>query len=318
MRPKAAAVLLAIPMLMFACRNPRDLSKDLKPGTGYIDVPGGKVWYQVVGAGHRTPLLVLHGGPGGSSYYLKPLGALGDDRPVIFYDQLGGGRSDKPSDTTLWKMERFVDEVTAVRNALGLRRVHILGHSFGTLILADYLKTKPKGVRSAIFASPVLDVPGYIEDVKGLLQQMPDSTQRIITEAEKNGTTDSPAYQAAMMTFYQRHLARKLPWSADVDSTISQLNPGPYVYMQGPSEFTINGTLKSYDATASLREIPVPTLFVSGQYDEVVPSRVRKFQELAPGSDREVIANAAHFMMQDQPAAFVSTVRDWLRHVERD
>ena len=318
MRPKAAAVLLAIPMLMFACRNPRDLSKDLKPGTGYIDVPGGKVWYQVVGAGHRTPLLVLHGGPGGSSYYLKPLGALGDDRPVIFYDQLGGGRSDKPSDTTLWKMERFVDEVTAVRNALGLRRVHILGHSFGTLILADYLKTKPKGVRSVIFASPVLDVPGYIEDVKGLLQQMPDSTQRIITEAEKNGTTDSPAYQAAMMTFYQRHLARKLPWSADVDSTISQLNPGPYVYMQGPSEFTINGTLKSYDATASLREIPVPTLFVSGQYDEVVPSRVRKFQELAPGSDREVIANAAHFMMQDQPAAFVSTVRDWLRHVERD
>ena len=318
MRPKAAAVLLAIPMLMFACRNPRDLSKDLKPGTGYIDVPGGKVWYQVVGTGHRTPLLVLHGGPGGSSYYLKPLGALGDDRPVIFYDQLGGGRSDKPSDTTLWKMERFVDEVTAVRNALGLRRVHILGHSFGTLILADYLKTKPKGVRSVIFASPVLDVPGYIEDVKGLLQQMPDSTQRIITEAEKNGTTDSPAYQAAMMTFYQRHLARKLPWSADVDSTISQLNPGPYVYMQGPSEFTINGTLKSYDATASLREIPVPTLFVSGQYDEVVPSRVRKFQELAPGSDREVIANAAHFMMQDQPAAFVSTVRDWLRHVERD
>ena len=318
MRPKAAAVLLAIPMLMFACRNPRDLSKDLKPGTGYIDVPGGKVWYQVVGTGHRTPLLVLHGGPGGSSYYLKPLGALGDDRPVIFYDQLGGGRSDKPSDTTLWKMERFVDEVTAVRNALGLRRVHILGHSFGTLILADYLKAKPKGVRSVIFASPVLDVPGYIEDVKGLLQQMPDSTQRIITEAEKNGTTDSPAYQAAMMTFYQRHLARKLPWSADVDSTISQLNPGPYVYMQGPSEFTINGTLKSYDATASLREIPVPTLFVSGQYDEVVPSRVRKFQELAPGSDREVIANAAHFMMQDQPAAFVSTVRDWLRHVERD
>ncbi len=318
MRPTVAAVLLAVPLCAIACSNPRDLSKELKPGSGYIDVPGGKVWYNVVGTGHRTPLLVIHGGPGASSYYLKPLAALGADRPVIFYDQLGGGHSDKPADTTLWRMERFVQEVAAVREALGLRRVHILGHSFGTLILADYLKTKPKGVRSVIFASPVLDMPGYIEDAKGLLAQMPDSVQRAIAAAEKNGTTDSPAYQEAMMVFYRRHLARKLPWSADVDSTLSQLNPGPYVYMQGPSEFTITGTLKSYDATASLRDLPAPTLFVSGQYDEVVPSRVKKFQELAPGSDREVIANAAHLMMQDQPAAFLKTIHDWLRYVERE
>jgi proline iminopeptidase len=317
MRSIAAALMLSFVMAAGACRNPRDLSKDLKPGSGYIEVPGGKVWYNVVGTGHRTPLLLVHGGPGGSSYYLKPVAALGADRPVIFYDQLGGGKSDRPSDTTLWRMERFVQELAAVREALGLRRVHILGHSFGTLILADYLKTRPEGVRSAIFASPVLDVPGYIEDVKGLLRQFPDSMQQIIADAEKNGKTDSPAYQSAMMTFYQAHLARQLPWSADVDSTLTQLNPGPYVYMQGPSEFTITGTLKSYDATASLRNIPAPTLFVSGQYDEVVPSRVRKFQELAPGSHREVIANAAHLMMQDQPTAFVTTVRDWLRYVER-
>lgn len=318
MRPRAAAVLLAVSLCTIACRNPRDLSKELKPGSGYIDVPGGKIWYSVVGTGHRTPLLVLHGGPGGSSYYLKPLAALGADRPVIFYDQLGGGRSDRPADTTLWRMERFVQEVAAVREALGLRRVHLLGHSFGTLILADYLRTKPKGVRSVIFASPVLDMPGYVEDMKGLLRQMPDSLQRIITAAERKGTTDSPAYQDAMMVFDREHLARKLPWSADVDSTLSQANPGPYVYMHGPGEFSVAGTLKSYDATASLRDIPAPTLFVSGQYDQVVPSRVRKFQELAPGSDREVIANAAHFMMQDQPAAFLKTIHDWLRHVERD
>jgi proline iminopeptidase len=318
MRPTAAAVLLAVSLCTIACRNPRDLSKELKPGSGYIDVPGGKIWYNVVGTGHRTPLLVLHGGPGGSSYYLKPLAALGADRPVIFYDQLGGGRSERPADTTLWRLERFVQEVAAVREALGLRRVHLLGHSFGTLILADYLETKPKGVRSVIFASPVLDMPGYVEDAEGLLRQMPDSLQQIITAAEQNGTTSSPGYREAMMVFRRRHLARKLPWSADADSTLSQLNPGPYDYMHGPGEFTVAGTLKSYDATASLRDIPAPTLFVSGQYDQVVPSRVRKFQELAPGSDREVIANAAHFMMQDQPAAFLRTIHDWLRHVERD
>jgi proline iminopeptidase len=309
-------LILAASIVATGCRNPRDLSKELKPGTGFVQVPGGRVWYNVVGTGHRTPLLVLHGGPGGSSYYLKPLGALGDDRPVIFYDQLGGGHSDKPMDSTLWTMDRFVQEVAALREALGLERVHIFAHSFGTLILADYMKTKPIGVRSIIFASPVLDVPGYMQDVGNLLREFPDSTQRTITEAEKNGTTNSPAYQNAIMDFYHQHLARKLPWSADVDSTLSQLNPGPYVYMQGPSEFTITGTLKNYNQTASLRDIKVPTLFLAGQYDEVVQSRLEEFQKMTPGAKLEIIPNAAHMMMQDEPEAFLKVVRDWLRKAE--
>ena len=310
------SLILALSLPSAACSNPRDLSKELKPGSGFIQVPGGRVWYNVVGTGHRTPLLVLHGGPGGSSYYLKPLGALGDDRPVIFYDQLGGGHSDKPADSTLWTMERFVQEVTAVREALGLERVHIMGHSFGTLILADYLKTKPKGVRSAIFASPVLDIPGYVQDVAALLKKFPDSTQRIIAEAEKNGTTNSPSYQSAMMEFYRVHLARRLPWSADFDSTLTQLNPGPYVYMQGPSEFTITGTLKTYNQTASLRDITVPTLFMSGEFDEAVPSRVQSFQKMTPGSKVEIVPNAAHATMQDQPETVLRILREWFRRVE--
>lgn len=315
---RSVSLAIALSLTAAACSNPRDLSKELKPGSGFIQVPGGRVWYNVVGTGHRTPLLVLHGGPGGSSYYLKPLGALGDDRPVIFYDQLGGGHSDKPADSTLWTMERFVQEVTAVREALGLERVHIMGHSFGTLILADYLKMKPKGVRSAIFASPVLDVPGYIQDVAGLLKQFPDSTQRTIADAEKNGTTNSQAYQSAMMSFYQAHLARNLPWSPDLDSTITQLNPGPYVYMQGPSEFTITGTLKNYNQTASLKDIKVPTLFMAGQYDEVVPSRAQSFQKMTPGSKLEIVPGAAHMMMQDQPTVVVHILRDWFRSVEKE
>src|SRR5437773_713409 len=82
---------------------------EVKP-EGYINVPGGRIWYKIVGNGPGTPLLVLHGGPGVPSYYLKPLAALGEDRPVIFYDQLGAGHSDKPADTTLWRMDRFIKE----------------------------------------------------------------------------------------------------------------------------------------------------------------------------------------------------------------
>src|SRR5262249_38075847 len=145
----------------------------LQPREGFIAAPGGRVWYRIVGSGPGTPLLLLHGGPGASSLYLKPMEALGTDRPVIFYDQLGGGKSDRPTDRALWKLPRFVDELEAVRTALGLREVHLYGSSFGTLIIAEYLQRKPQGVRSVIFGSPAFSIPRWIADSKVLLATLP-------------------------------------------------------------------------------------------------------------------------------------------------
>ena len=59
-----------------------------------LAVDGGEIWYRVTGSGGGAPVILLHGGPGYSSYYLKSLEDLGDDRLVVRYDQLGGGRSD--------------------------------------------------------------------------------------------------------------------------------------------------------------------------------------------------------------------------------
>src|SRR5437773_2264059 len=101
---------------------------------GFINVEGGRVWYRVVGDGPKTPLLLVHGGPGVNSLYLKPMAGLAVDRPVIFYDMLGGGKSDRPADTTLWRMDRFVDELSKLREALGLSEIHLYGHSFGATL----------------------------------------------------------------------------------------------------------------------------------------------------------------------------------------
>src|SRR5580658_7720399 len=94
---------------------------------GYVEVPGGRVWYRIAGADQPgTPLLRLHGGPGLPHDYLEPLEALAARRPVIFYDQLGCGRSDRPADDSLWTLDRFVEELAVVRDALGLERPHVL------------------------------------------------------------------------------------------------------------------------------------------------------------------------------------------------
>jgi len=135
--------LIVISVFAGSCRQ---------PGEGHVDVPGGRIWYRIVGSGARTPLLLLHGGPGAPSYYLNPLDKLADERPIVFYDQLGAGRADKPTDVNLWRVERFVEELARPRTALGLTQVHILGHSWGTMLAADYMLTKPTGVRSLILA----------------------------------------------------------------------------------------------------------------------------------------------------------------------
>ena len=133
----AAIVLTALAMSAFA-ENPA-------PGQGFIDVPGGPVWYKVSGTGDGLPLLTLHGGPGGTSCGNSLLESLGDERPVIRYDQLGTGRSGRPDDLSLWEVDRFVEALHTLRHELGLERFHLYGHSWGGALAAAYvLEKEPK------------------------------------------------------------------------------------------------------------------------------------------------------------------------------
>jgi len=120
---------------------------------GYIEVPGGRVWYRSVGEG-GTPLLCLHGGPGFTHYYLEPLEVLADRRQVIFYDQLGCGRSDRPEDVSLWTVDRFVEELAQVREALGLSRLHLFGSSWGGMLAMQYTSAGRVTWRRCTGASP--------------------------------------------------------------------------------------------------------------------------------------------------------------------
>lgn len=311
MKANLATLVTAISLLVVSTYA------DTRPSEGFIQVKGGKIWYRIVGSGKGTPLLVLHGGPGVPSYYLKPLAALGDERPVIFYDQLGAGHSDTTSDTTLFSMPRFLDELASVRKTLGLKEVHLYGHSWGSMMVVDYLLTKPSGVKSCILAGAPMSIARWQHDADSLVRTLPDSVQQVIHKNEAAGTTQSPEYQQAVMTFYQTYLARKLPWSADLDSSFSQINGALYTYMNGPSEFAITGTFRDYDRTSQLKQISVPTLFICGQYDEAIPSTEKYFQSLVPNAELEVVPNAAHLAMQDNPEFYVNALRIFLRKADK-
>lgn len=302
-------VLLLAAVVLGGCEQPRPA-----PGEGFVRVPGGRVWYRVVGTGPGTPLVVLHGGPGAPSYYLESLARLGAERPVIFYDQLGAGRSEMPTDTTLWRIERFMAELDSVRAQLGLREIHLLGHSWGTMLAADYLLAGAHGVRSVILASPALSVPRWEVDADSLIATLPDSLQRAIAVHEADGTFSDPAYQGAVAAYYALYLTRV--GGPAVDSTMAHLGEQLYGYMWGPSEFTGTGTLKDYDASGRLGGLHLPTLITIGEFDEVRLPTAEWYQSLIPGAELAVIPGSGHLTSVDAPEAFADSVSRFLREVE--
>jgi pimeloyl-ACP methyl ester carboxylesterase len=145
-------------------------------------------WFRIVGllGTDRTPLLCLHGGPGMPSDALEPLEALAfTGRTVIRYDQLGCGRSDRPRDPALWTISTFVDELVAVRRALGLERVHLLGWSWGGMLALEYLlDRRPDGVASLVLASAPASAPLWREEARRLRDQLPDHVVRAMVRYE--------------------------------------------------------------------------------------------------------------------------------------
>jgi proline iminopeptidase len=284
---------------------------------GMIDVPGGKVWYRKIGNGPGVPLLALHGGPGGTSCRFEVLAPLANERPVIFYDQLGSGRSEHPTDTTLWNFPRFVQEVDAVRRALKLDTVHLLGHSWGGALAAEYMiATKPTGVKSVIFSSPLISTPRWIADADSLRDQLPTSIQDVLDANEKAGTIDSPDYKAATDSFYARHV-RRLPTPPIARCEGVASNDTIYRQMWGPTEFLSNGSLQSWTRAADMDDITTPSLFIAGEFDEARPTTLEEFRKTMRDARLVVIPGGAHAAMREKPSEYIAAVRAFLAEVEK-
>ena len=289
----------------------------LRAGEGYVSVEGGRVWYEIVGSGGATPLLCLHGGPGFCHDYLESLADLADERPVVFYDQLGCGNSERPTDASLWIADRFVVELQQVREALGLGKVHMLGQSWGSMLLVDYLLARPSGIESAILASPCTSIPRWLADTNALRKELPADIQEVLDRHEAAGTVSSPEYQWATNEYYKRHLCRMMPWPMAMERSMVKAGYPVYNTMWGPSEFNMTGgNLRYYDRTLRLHEIALPVLWTCGRYDEAQPETVAYYQSLLPGSELVIFEESSHTAHLEERTRYMGVVRDFLARVE--
>jgi proline iminopeptidase len=281
---------------------------------GYAAVPGGRIFWRKFGSGGKTPLLTLHGGPGSSHNYLLPLQALADERPVIFYDQLGCGRADAPENESVYSIQRSVDEVDAVRAALGLDRVLLLGHSWGALLALEYLcQGRGRGVDRLILSGAMASIPQVMAGFDRLFATMPEGWSAKIHALEKAGKTATPEYAELVQKFYDTFVLRVSP-SPEVLATLEALSKSPaYRVLNGPNEFTIVGKIKDWDRRKDLTAISQRTLITTGEFDEITLDCHETLRDGIAGKARlAVMTGCSHLTMNEKPEQYNALLRGFM------
>jgi L-proline amide hydrolase len=293
---------------------------------GHLERDGHRTWYRVVGEldpdARRAPVVLCHGGPGATHDYLEPLAALaGSGRACVLYDQLGNGRSDHlpDADPSFWTVELLERELAALVEHLGIAgRYHVLGQSWGGMLALLHALERPPGLLSVIAADSPASIADFVAGANDLLEAFPRDVVETIRTGERTGETATPEFQAAVMEFYKRHVCRLDPWPDEVVRSFAAMESDPTVYgtMNGPTEFTVIGTIAGFDITDRLPEIEVPVLLVSGAHDEVRPHVVASMHERLRDSEWVLFEDSSHMPHLEEPQRFLAVVDAFLERVE--
>jgi proline iminopeptidase len=266
-------------------------------------------------------VLLLHGGPGATDELYEPFD-LWLPRAGIeyyYYDQLGSFRSDQPDDASLWDLERFVDEVEQVRQALGLDSSNfvLLGQSWGGLLAMEYAvhhQQHLKGLVICNMMSSCQQYNAYAHDV--LMPAMDPAVLGEIKRFEAVGATDDPRYEQLLMEHhYVHHVCRMAleDWPEPVTRTFAHMNPAVYVPMQGPSELGLSGALEPWDRSGDLQHIDVPALVVGASHDTMDPQHMRWMAEQLPQGRYLHCPDGSHLVQFDDPEHFFPGLVDFLQ-----
>jgi L-proline amide hydrolase len=297
---------------------------DAASGT-FFEWEGHRTWYRVLGditTDGPPPAILCHGGPGATHDYLESMASLAErGRACVFYDQLGNGHSQHLPDAPpeFWAPELFQRELHALIDELGVRSgYHVVGQSWGGMLAMLHALEHPTGLRSIVVCNSPSGMRLWVEEANRLRRDLPPDVQATLTTHETEGTTDSPEYEAATQVFYERHVCRLEVWPDYVHRSFAMMASNPTVYhtMNGPSEFHTIGSLLDWDITDRLPEIDVPTLLVSGEFDEATPLIVERIHARIPNARWELVAGASHLTHVEEPEIWTELVGVFLDDVD--
>ncbi|MDX6399422.1 MAG: proline iminopeptidase [Gaiellaceae bacterium] len=284
---------------------------------GYVDFRGYRSWYQVAGelGSEAIPLLALHGGPGSTHNYFGPLNGLADERPVVLYDQIGCGNSDRPQDID-WSVDVFREEVDAVRSQLGLDRIHLLGTSWGGMLALEHVLSGAEGIVGLILSSTLANVDQWATEQMRLRNALPPDVVEVLDRHDRAGTYDDPEYERAMQAYMDRHFYRGPQPREELERMDEGRAPDVYRAMQGPNEWTVTGAIKGWDVRDRLKEIDIPTLVIRGRHDMCTDPIAETLVKGIPNSREVVLEESSHTPCLEQTDEYLAAISKFMREAE--
>ena len=328
-------LLLLTACILFACNQHRQPSAKFMPteksnSTTEIKAGGSKmilidgkynVWTKKIGEG-KMKVLLLHGGPGFSHDYMECFESFlpQEGMELYYYDQLGCGNSDKPQDTSLWNIPRYVEEVEQVRKGLGLENFYLVGQSWGGMLAMEYLHKYQSHVKGAVLSNMTASAPSYVKYTSKLKQQIL-SPQDIATydSLDKLKAYNTPQFENLLMNKLYTKVVCRLPleqWPEPLMRAFKKVNSIIYIQMQGVDEFHVTGNFKDWDMWDRLPNIKVPTLVLGAMYDEMNPEDMKREGRLIPNSRTYLCPNGSHLAMYDDQQNYFKSLIGFLKEVE--
>lgn len=286
----------------------------------YVDYKGFKTYCKIFEpeqpAPGKKPLLVLHGGPGDCHNYLLTYGQLADTagRTVVFYDQIGCGKSMIPhQEDDFYNYDLWVDEFYTVREALGLDDIHLFGNSWGGMLGMLCMMNDDTGVNSFVINSSPVRIQTWLDEANRLLEYMPQEMQAALAEAERTGDYDTPEAKAASDEYYKRHVVGfyESEWPDFVADSFAAVGEC-YMVMQGASEFVVTGKMRDWDIREGVKNIKVPCMALSGTDDEGTPYTIKEGADLIPGCEWTLIQGAPHIANATHPQECLDAVENFI------
>jgi proline iminopeptidase len=280
---------------------------------------GHRVWTKRFG---NSPIkvLLLHGGPAMTHEYMECFESFFPPAGIEFYeyDQLGSYYSDQPNNDSLWTVQRFVEEVEQVRQALGLNKDNffLLGNSWGGMLAMEYALKYQANLKGLLICNMTADFNKYEAYNAQLRRQMRPSLLDTLSAYEAKGDYHNPEYQNLVFAeYYTKHLCRLPEWPEAAMRSLKHANLHVYEYMQGPSEFVPGGILKGWSVWDRLQELTVPTLTVGAKYDTMNPQEMEEMSKLVKNGRYLYCPNGSHLAMWDDQKVFMAGVIDFIKDV---
>ena len=291
-----------------------------------ITTPKGtfKVWTKRTGNNPTIKVLLLHGGPGMTHEYFEAFDSYfpGAGIEYYYYDQLGSHYSDQPKEPDLWEVDRFVEEVEQVRQALNLDRdnFYLLGQSWGGILAIEYALKYQQHLKGLIISNMQSSIPAYNEYATRVL--MPAMDQKVLAEVkalEAKKDYANPRYMELLIpNHYQLHILRMPPeqWPDGVQRAFKHVNPDIYIPMQGPSELGASGRLAKWDRTADLGQLTIPTLAIGAAHDTMDPNAMEEMSRLVKRGRYLLCPEGSHLALYDDQKTYFEGLIKFVKDVD--